>query len=286
MRTPFARLRRTQANRPSSSTPNNFRIQGKSVFLTYPHCPIINLFAINTLWNILEKYNPTYAIAAQEYHQDGEPHLHCLIQCEKHFNIRNQFIFDLTDPNNETSIRCGEYHPNIQVPRKNAAVYDYIRKEHNFAEKGEFKASQTSPKKTRDQIWTKILQESTNQQEFLQRIKTEQPYVYFTQLRNLEYAARATWPEPPPIYIPKYTHFPNVPPQLKAWAHENLFMVSFESISLLYPDITQQDLKWSQEVAEGELEDIIEVNRELNPIPDSIDFKNQNPDQTDPPPSL
>ncbi|KAL7206836.1 hypothetical protein ACSBR2_019528 [Camellia fascicularis] len=87
-------------------------------------------------------------------------------------------------------------------------------------------------------------------------------------------------------YIPKYTHFPNVPPQLKTWAHENLFTVSFESISLLYPDITLQGLKWSQEVAEDELEDIIEANRELNPIPDSIDFKNQNPDQTDPPPSL
>ncbi|KAL7206830.1 hypothetical protein ACSBR2_019522 [Camellia fascicularis] len=57
-------------------------------------------------------------------------------------------------------------------------------------------------------------------------------------------------------------------------------------LSTIHPDITQQDLKWSQEVAEDELEDIIEANRELNPIPDSIDFKNQNPDQTGPPPSL
>ncbi|KAI8025382.1 Replication-associated protein [Camellia lanceoleosa] len=42
-------------------------------------------------------------------------------------------------------------------------------------------------------------------------------------------------------------------------------------------DVTLQDLKWSQQVAEDELEEIIEANRELNPIPDSIDFKNRNP---------
>lgn len=126
-------------------TPNNFRLQGKSIFLTYPRCDIIALYMLDYLYNLLDKYKPTYARVCQEKHQDGSMHLHCLVQTEKKFCLRSQTYFDVEDPTTLTN-----HHPNCQIPRRDADVADYIAKEGVFEERGLLRASRRSPKKSRD----------------------------------------------------------------------------------------------------------------------------------------
>ncbi|AUT11882.1 repA [Limeum africanum associated virus] len=225
--------------------PNTFRLQGKSIFLTYPQCPLIISFVIDYLNQLLKEFNPCYTRICQENHQDGEPHLHCLIQTEKKFNIRNQHYFDIKDPSGGNL-----YHPNCQVPRRDADVADYIAKGGRYEERGVLRASRTSPKRTRDTIWASILNESTSKSDFLNRVQKDQPYVWATQLRNLEYAANSKWPEPVHVYEPRWHNFSNVPPPLQEWAELNLFTVSTHSIRLLHPEINDEDLGWAQEVTQ------------------------------------
>nr|AYP64184.1 replication associated protein [Alfalfa leaf curl virus] len=197
---------------------SNFRLQGKSIFLTYPQCPLIPIFLIDYLYQLLKNWDPTYARVCREEHQSGEPHLHCLVQMDKKIDIKGPRFFDIKDPNGPST-----YHPNTQIPRRDADVADYISKGGVFEERGLLRASRRSPKKSRDSIWTTILTESTSKSEFLSRCRTEQPYTYATQLRNLEYMASREWPEPPTLYQPRWTHFPSVPESIKQWADENIF---------------------------------------------------------------
>lgn len=221
--------------------PKSFRLQGKSIFLTYPKCDLIALYIIDQLYNILSKFKPTYARVAQEHHKDGTLHLHCLVQTEKKFDISDKRFFDIEDPG---TLR--NYHPNCQVPRRDSDVADYIAKGGVFEERGILKCSQKSSSKSRDDKWLSLISESSSQSEFLSRVKSEQPYVYATQLRNLEYMAAKQWPIEPVNYKPQWTTFLNIPPALTHWANENIFVVHRTMLNL-FSIHTTFDLELAQE---------------------------------------
>nr|QNG62401.1 C1 [Tomato apical leaf curl virus] len=234
-------------------TPNTFRLQGKSIFLTYPKCPLIPLFVIDYLFHLLNDFKITYARVCQETHQDGELHLHCLVQLDEKFSTRNPRFFDITDPNREST-----YHPNAQIPRRDADVADYIAKGGVFEERGLLRASRRSPKKSRDTIWGKIIDESTNAEEFLGRCQREQPYTYATQLRNLEYMANKKWPKPSANFTPKFSIFNGVPEPIKNWVEQNICVVHRDFILLDIPQLTQNDLDFYDNMAQESIEQILE----------------------------
>lgn len=229
--------------------PNTYRFQGKSVFLTYPHCPFHTLFIIDYLYQLLDSWVPTYARACVEPHADGTPHLHVLVQLEKKLTTRNQRFFDIKDPNLEGTI----YHPHVQCPRRDADVADYIAKGGAIEERGIFAASRRSPAKSRDALWGRLLTESTSKSDFLSRVQSEQPYIWATQLRALEYAATKQWPEPPSSYAPRWNNFPNVPPEAKAWVDENIYVVSRDSMELMGSNLSRSDMEWAHDYTYDEL---------------------------------
>nr|AVH79771.1 RepA [Alfalfa leaf curl virus] len=210
---------------------NTFRVTGKSIFLTYPQCPLIPIFVIDYLYQLLKNFNPTYARVCTENHASGEPHLHCLVQTDKKFDIKNPRFFDIKDPRGRDEVNFGSFHPNCQVPRRDADVADYIAKGGQFEERGILKAGRRSPKKSRDTIWAAILNESTSKSEFLARVQRDQPFIWATQLRNLEYAANSKWADPVPVYEPRFRDFPNVPEPIREWAEQNLYCVSAAAIN-------------------------------------------------------
>jgi hypothetical protein len=181
------------------------------------------------IWKLFSNYNPSYIRVCQEKHSDGEDHIHLLLQCEKRFNIQRADFCDITEPSDKNKT----YHPNMQVPRNDAAVHDYVSKDGNFQERGVLKAARTSPKKNRDEVWGDILQQSTSSSEFLQRVEKEQPFVYATQLRQMQYLANHKWPPTPQIYIPHWTQFMHVPADLQDWADTNVRMVMINDLNRL-----------------------------------------------------
>jgi len=58
---------------------SNFFIQGKNFFLTYPQCHLSAESAGGSLMSIFPAEKILYLRVVKENHEDGTPHLHCLV---------------------------------------------------------------------------------------------------------------------------------------------------------------------------------------------------------------
>jgi len=96
---------------------NEFRINARNLFLTYPKCDLEPEEALSLLRPELDFED--YVIA-QEMHADGTPHLHVWLQArgKKKFNIRDATKLDLL-----------HHHGNYQAARSVSAIVKYVTKE-------------------------------------------------------------------------------------------------------------------------------------------------------------
>lgn len=101
-----------------------FQLNCKNVFITYPKCDVQprELLAF-----LVGKCSPLYACVARELHEDGTPHLHALLCCEKPIRTKSESFF-----NYQT------FHPNIQAAKNRTATRRYIQKDGNFLEHGDW----------------------------------------------------------------------------------------------------------------------------------------------------
>jgi len=94
-----------EAGGPEGSARANFRLQSKSIFLTYPQCD----FPHTALMERLKLAFPdplNHFLVSRERHEDGSWHLHCLLDLHKKLRTRRVNYFDeLVDP---------PKHPNIK----------------------------------------------------------------------------------------------------------------------------------------------------------------------------
>lgn len=94
-----------------------FRIDARAFFLTYPKCDLTRHDALEMLRaKLVGSVISNYCIA-QEFHEDGEPHLHCLLVLEKKKTVASANYFDLA--------HC---HGNYQACKNRIKVFDYITK--------------------------------------------------------------------------------------------------------------------------------------------------------------
>lgn len=96
---------------------NKFRLDAKYFFLTYPRCTATRERTLEVVLERLKNCQVTNYVVAIEQHEDGTPHLHCLIALatRKHIASANYFDFD-------------GFHPNIQKARDRKKVYAYVTK--------------------------------------------------------------------------------------------------------------------------------------------------------------
>lgn len=105
-------------NSSTSTQKNNFRMQAKNWFLTFPQC---NLPKSEAMRNLLQNadLSVTGAAVAQERHADGERHLHILLCLENKVRTRDPTFWDFV---------AGK-HGNYQAARYPQKVLKYISKE-------------------------------------------------------------------------------------------------------------------------------------------------------------
>nr|AFD63091.1 RepA protein [Tobacco yellow dwarf virus-A] len=222
---------------PSTPQKNkSFRLQTKYVFLTYPRCSSSAENLRDFLWDKLSRFAIFFIAIATELHQDGTPHLHCLIQLDKRSNIRDPSFFDL-----------GGNHPNIQPAKNSEQVLEYISKDGNVITKGEFKKHRVSPSKS-DERWRTIIQTATSKEEYLDMIKDEFPHEWATKLQWLEYSANKLFPPQPEIYhSPFRSEDLRCHEDLANWRDEHLYHVSIDAYTYIHPvpyDQALSDLEW------------------------------------------
>ena len=101
-----------------------FRLQGKSLFLTYPRCPATLPEFLESLKVCLETGSnqiKEFALSLEE-HQDGTPHLHAYIVLAKKFSTCDQTRLAIT-------VKGVEYKGNYQTGKNKTRIMEYLLKD-------------------------------------------------------------------------------------------------------------------------------------------------------------
>ncbi|ALK27183.1 replication associated protein [Melochia yellow mosaic virus] len=199
------------------SEPRRFRLQAKNIFLTYPKCSITKEEALSQLQAIQLPSNKKYIKICRERHDNGEPHLHVLLQLEGKIQITNNRLFDLSHPQRST-----QFHPNIQGAKSSSDVKSYVDKDGDTIEWGEFQVDGRSARggqQTANDAAAEALN-AFSKEAAMQIIKEKLPEKFLFQYHNLSanldrIFAKAPSPWAPPFPLSSFT---NVPDEMQEWA--------------------------------------------------------------------
>ncbi|ANY43214.1 replication associated protein [Croton golden mosaic virus] len=196
-----------------------FRVQSKNYFLTYPQCSLTKEEALSQLQNLATPVNKKFIKICREFHENGQPHIHVLIQFEGKYQCTNNRFFDLVSPS-----RSAHFHPNIQGAKSSSDVKSYIDKDGDTIEWGEFQIDGRSARggcQSANETYAKALN-ATSAEEALQIIKEEQPQHFFLQHHNLVSNASKIFQKAPEPWVPPYrlSSFTNVPVEMQEWADD------------------------------------------------------------------
>nr|CCH63338.1 Rep [Peristrophe mosaic virus] len=201
-----------------------FQVNAKNYFLTYPQCSLTKEEALTQIQKLSTPVNKKFIKICRELHENGEPHLHVLIQFEGKFNCKNNRFFDLVSPT-----RSAHFHPNIQGAKSSSDVKSYINKDGDTLEWGNFQIDGRSARggcQSVNDTYAKALNASSAY-DALQIIKEEQPHHFFIQHHNLVANATRIFKKAPEPWVPPFplSSFTNVPEEMQEWS-DNYFGMS------------------------------------------------------------
>nr|ALB26291.1 replication associated protein [Okra enation leaf curl virus] len=201
--------------------PNRFKINAKNYFLTYPKCPLTKEEALSQILNFQTPTSKKYIKICRELPENGEPHLHVLIQFEGKYKCQNQRFFDLVSPS-----RSAHFHPNIQGAKSSSDVKSYIDKDGDTLEWGEFQIDGRSARggqQTANDAYAAALN-AGSKSEALRVIKELAPKDYVLQFHNLNANLDRIFTPPVEVYVSPFSSssFDQVPEELEEWAAENV----------------------------------------------------------------
>ncbi|ACH48035.1 replication associated protein [Okra mottle virus] len=201
------------------SKPRRFRLQAKNIFLTYPQCSLTKEEALSQLQAIQLPSNKKFIKICRELHENGEPHLHVLLQLEGKVQITNNRLFDLVSPT-----RSAHFHPNIQGAKSSSDVKSYIDKDGDTVEWGDFQVDGRSSRggqQTANDAAAEALN-APDKQTALQLIREKLPEKYLFQFHNLNSNLDRIFSKAPEPWVPPFnlSSFTNVPDEMQEWADE------------------------------------------------------------------
>uniref|UniRef100_J7HBF6 Replication-associated protein n=1 Tax=Sida golden mosaic Buckup virus-[Jamaica:St. Elizabeth:2004] TaxID=929769 RepID=J7HBF6_9GEMI len=194
-----------------------FKVSAKNYFLTYPQCSLTKEEALSQLQNLTTPVNKKFIKVCRELHENGEPHLHVLIQFEGKYQCTNNRFFDMVSPT-----RSVHFHPNIQGAKSSSDVKSYVEKDGDTIEWGQFQIDGRSARggqQSANDSYAKALN-AGSAEAALQIIREEQPQHFFLQNHNLVANATRIFQKAPEPWVPPFqlSSFTNVPDEMQEWA--------------------------------------------------------------------
>ncbi|CAA75270.1 hypothetical protein [Potato yellow mosaic Panama virus] len=196
-----------------------FSINARNYFLTYPQCSLTKEEALSQLQNLETPTSKKFIRVSRELHEDGQPHLHVLIQFEGKYQCTNQRFFDLVSPT-----RSAHFHPNIQRAKSSSDVKTYVEKDGDFIDFGIFQIDGRSARggcQTANDSYAKALNSGTVS-EALNILREEQPKDFVLQNHNIRSNLERIFANAPEPWAPPFplSSFTNVPDEMLRWADD------------------------------------------------------------------
>nr|AGH27807.1 AC1 protein [Tomato yellow leaf curl virus] len=201
--------------------PRLFKIYAKNYFLTYPNCSLSTEEALSQLKNLETPTNKKYINVCRELHENGEPHLHVLIQFEGKYQCKNQRFFDLVSPN-----RSADFQQSIQAAKSSTDVKTYVEKDGDFIDFGVFQIDGRSARggqQSANDAYAEALN-SGSKSEALNILKEKAPKDYILQFHNLSSNLDRIFSPPLEVYVSPFlsSSFNQVPDELEEWVAEKV----------------------------------------------------------------
>nr|UUF95149.1 rep protein [Chilli leaf curl Ahmedabad virus] len=198
-----------------------FKINAKNYFLTYPNCSFSKEEALSQLQNLETPVNKLYIRVCRELHENGEPHLHVLLQFEGKYKCQNNRFFDLISPS-----RPAHFHPNIQRAKSSSDVKAYVEKDGDFIDFGVFQIDGRSARggcQSANDAAAEALNAGSNAAAF-DILREKAPKDYVLQFHNLKSNLDRIFTPPLEVYVSPCcsSSFDQVPEELEVWAAENV----------------------------------------------------------------
>lgn len=146
-----------------------FRMQCKNFFLTFPQCPTTKEVAQE---RIKEKWPECRSLVCQEEHQDGNNHLHILLQFDSKLSVSRSDFFDF----------IGGQHGKYEPARNIRKSVEYITKKGDFVSNRIDVESILAKKSCKQDDVAKEIMAGTS----LTKIRNENPGFYMMHKRKLE----------------------------------------------------------------------------------------------------
>ncbi|AUT11866.1 replication associated protein [Juncus maritimus associated virus] len=215
--------------------PKRFQIYAKNYFLTYPQCSLSIDETLSQLKYLQTPVNKKFIRVCQEQHEDGSPHLHALVQFEGKYKRTNPRFFDLISPS-----RSAHFHCNIQGAKSSSDVKNYIEKDGQFADWGEFQIDGRSARggqQSANDAYASAIN-TGSKSEALRVIRELAPKDYVLQFHNLSSNLDRIFAPEIPLWTPPFplSSFNNVPEEMQEWA-DGYFGVSAAARPLRYNSI-------------------------------------------------
>ncbi|AAF04839.1 replication initiator protein [Tomato leaf curl Bangladesh virus-[India:Udaipur:Gaillardia:2009]] len=201
--------------------PKRFQIYAKNYFLTYPQCSLTKEEALSQIKNLATPTNKLFIRVSRELHENGEPHLHVLIQFEGKFKCQNNRFFDLV-----STTRSANFHPNIQGAKSASDVKAYVEKDGDFIDFGVFQIDGRSARggcQSANDAYAEAIN-SGSKAAALNILREKAPKDFVLQFHNLNANLDRIFTPPVEVYVSPFnsSSFDQVPEELEEWAAENV----------------------------------------------------------------
>nr|AHA82217.1 AC1 [Tomato leaf curl Joydebpur virus] len=201
--------------------PKRFQIYAKNYFLTYPQCSLTKEEALSQIQNLATPTNKLFIRVSRELHENGEPHLHVLIQFEGKFKCQNNRFFDLV-----SATRSAHSHPNIQGAKSASDVKAYVEKDGDFIDFGVFQIDGRSARggcQSANDAYAEAIN-SGSKAAALNILREKAPKDFVLQFHNLNANLDRIFTPPLEVYVSPFcpSSFDQVPGELEEWAAENV----------------------------------------------------------------
>ena len=184
---------------------SEFRINARNFFLTYPRC---NIEREEVLAQLKRVFVPATSIhVARELHEDGTPHIHALVSCDRKYDVRSR---------DRLHLKMGDviYEGDYQAAKNVNAVRQYIAKDDSpLIWEQEAKPS-----------IKELLDAAKTDQEFINSMITNYPDKAVTAFPSILALATYKFKIHQEPYVPDFApdSFHNVPMAALDWVRDNL----------------------------------------------------------------
>ncbi|UED98937.1 replication-associated protein [Begomovirus pyrenacanthae] len=201
--------------------PSRFKVNAKNYFLTYPRCSLSKEEALAQLQNLNTPTKKLFIKVCREFHENGEPHLHALLQFEGKYQCTNPRFFDLVSPTRST-----HFHPNVQGAKSSSDVQLYIDKDGDTIIWGQFQLDGRSARggqQSANDAYARAIN-TGSKSEAIRIIKELAPKDFVLQFHNISANLDKIFQVPPQPYVSPYppSSFTNVPEIIREWVAQNV----------------------------------------------------------------